>query len=321
MRKLVMGALLVLVQSCAMVVAAPAAEWPVRPIRIIVPSTPGGVADLFARLLAEVLAPRLHQPVIVDNRGGAGGLIGAAAVARAEPDGYTFVTSSVAYHAIAPAVSPNPGFDPIRDFTHIAYLGGPPNVIVVHPSLGVHSIRELVALARGGRPIEYVSPGVGTLGHLLVENFAQKTGIAVQHIPHRGSAQAMLDLIAGTVKVGTMTFSSAGGQIRAGTVIPLAVSSNARVAEFPDVPTLREEGFDLVALTWFALSGPAGLPDDIVTKLNRAVNEAWALPEVERRLKAEAIATEAMTPQQVTSFVADEVRKWGPLAKRVVPSP
>jgi tripartite-type tricarboxylate transporter receptor subunit TctC len=130
---------------------------------------------------------------------------------------------------------------------------------VAHPALGVHSISELVALARGGRPIDYVSPGVGTLGHLLVENFAQKSGIAVQHIPHKGSAQAMLDLIAGTVKVGTMTFSSAAGQIRAGTVVPLAVSSNVRVAELPDVPTLREEGFDIVALTWFALSGPAGL--------------------------------------------------------------
>jgi tripartite-type tricarboxylate transporter receptor subunit TctC len=271
--------------------------------------------------LAEVLAPRLRQPVIVDNRGGAGGLIGAAAAARAEPDGYTFVTSSVAYHAIAPAVSPNPGFDPIRDFTHIAYLGGPPNVIVAHPTLGVHSIREFVALARGHGPIDYVSPGVGTLGHLLVENFAQKSGIAVQHIPHKGSAQAMLDLIAGTVKVGTMTFSSAAGQIRAGTVIPLAVSSNARVAEFPDVPTLREEGFDIVALTWFALSGPAGLPDDIVTKLNHTVNEAWAQSEVKARLAADAIATEAMTPQQVTGFVTDEVRKWGPLAKRVVQNP
>src|SRR5262252_2919177 len=147
-----------------------AAEWPTRPIRVIAPSTPGGAADTFARLLAEYLPPLLHQPLVVDNRAGGGGLIGAAAAARAEPDGYTFVTSSVAYHAIAPAVSPNPGFDPIRDFTHIAYLGGPPNVIVVHPTLGVHSIRELVALARN-RPIEYVSPGVGTLGHLLVENF------------------------------------------------------------------------------------------------------------------------------------------------------
>src|SRR5215470_17097600 len=127
--------------------AAPAAEWPARPIRIIAPSTPGGAADTFARLLAEFLPPLLHQPLIVDNRAGGGGLIGAAAAAHAEPDGYTLVTSSVAYHAIAPAVSPSPGFDPIRDFTHIAFLGGPPNAFVVHPSLGVKSVSEMAALA------------------------------------------------------------------------------------------------------------------------------------------------------------------------------
>src|SRR5215510_14094063 len=120
--------------------AAPAAEWPTRPIRIIAPSTPGGAADTFARLLAEYLPPLLHQPLIVDNRAGGGGLIGAAAAAHAEPDGYTLVIASVAYHAIAPAVSPNPGFDPLRDFTHIAFLGGPPNAFVVHPSLGVKSV-------------------------------------------------------------------------------------------------------------------------------------------------------------------------------------
>src|SRR5215471_16247045 len=140
--------------------AALGAEWPTRPIRIIAPSTPGGAADTFARLLAEFLPPLLHQPLIVDNRAGGGGLIGAAAAAHAEPDGYTLVTASIAYHAIAPAVSPNPGFDPIRDFTHIAFLGGPPNVFVVHPSLGVKSVGELIALARNSpRPINYVSPG------------------------------------------------------------------------------------------------------------------------------------------------------------------
>src|SRR5215471_3811808 len=144
----------------ATVPAAHAAEWPVRPIRIIAPSTPGGAADTFARLLAEFLPPLLHQPVIVDNRAGGGGLIGAAAAAHAEPDGYTLVTASVAYHAIAPAVSASPGFDPIRDFTHIAFLGGPPNAFVVHPSLGVKSVGELIALARNSpRPINYVSPG------------------------------------------------------------------------------------------------------------------------------------------------------------------
>jgi len=136
---------------------------------------------------------------------------------------------------------------------------------VVHPSLGVKSVRELIARARNGRPLNYVSPGVGTVGHLVAEYFAQKAGIAVQHIPHKGASQAMMDIIAGNVLFGSMTWSSAAGQVRAGTVIPIAMSSGARIAEFPDVPTLKEEGFDdLVALTWYALSGPAGLPDDIV---------------------------------------------------------
>jgi tripartite-type tricarboxylate transporter receptor subunit TctC len=306
----------------AMAPAAPAAEWPSRPIRIIAPSTPGGAADTFARLLAESLPPLLRQPVIVDNRAGGGGLIGAAAAAHAEPDGYTLVTSSVAYHAIAPAVSPNPGFDPIRDFTHIAFLGGPPNAFVAHPSLGVKSVRDLIALARNGRPVNYVSPGVGTLGHLLVEAFAQESGMAVQHIPHKGSAQAMMDLVAGNVLIGTMTWSSAAPQVRAGTVIPIAVSSGARVAEIPDVPTLKEEGFDdLVALTWFALSGPAGLPENVVVRLNQAVNAAWATPALRRRLAEDAIAAEPMSPAQVTAFVASEVRKWGPVSRRVTTSP
>src|SRR5262249_21491265 len=278
--------------------------------------------DLLAGLLAEFWPPLLHQPLIVVNRAGGGGLIGAAAAAHAEPDGYTLVTASIAYHAIAPAVSPNPPFDPIRDFTHIAFLGGPPNTFVVHPALGVKSVKELIALARGGRPVDYVSPGVGTLGHLLLEYFAQKAGVAVQHIPHKGSSQAMIDLIAGNVMIGSMTWSSASGQVRAGTVIPIAVSSGARVAEFPDVPTLREEGFeDLVALTWYALSGPAGLSADVVEKLNQAVNAAWATPAVKRRLADDAIIAEPMSPQAVTEFVTGEGRKWGPISRRAVTKP
>ena len=302
--------------------AAPAAEWPTRSIRIIAPSTPGGVADTFARLLAEFLPPLLHQPLIVDNRAGAGGLIGAAAAAHAEPDGYTLVTASIAYHVIAPATSPNPPFDPVRDFTHIAFLGGPPNAFVVHPALGVKSVKELIALARSGRPLDYVSPGVGTLGNLLFEYFARDAGIAVQHIPHKGSSQAMIDLIAGNVMIGSMTWSSAVGQIRAGTVVPIAVSSAARVIEFPNVPTLPEQGFDdLVALTWHALSGPAGLSDDVVRKLNHAVNTAWATPAVRQRLADDAIIAEPMSPEAVTGFVTSEVRKWGPIARRVMASP
>jgi tripartite-type tricarboxylate transporter receptor subunit TctC len=230
------------------------------------------------------------------------------------------VTSSVGYHAIAPAVSANPGFDPIRDFTHVAYLGGPPVVFLVNPALGIHSLKELIALGRRG-PVNYVSPGVGSSGHLLVEAFAREAGITLQHIPHKGSSQAMIDLVAGNVMVGAMTWSSAIGQVRAGTVLPIAVSAGGRLAEFPSVPTLREEGFDdLVVYTWYALSGPAGLPGDVVAKLNQAVNTAWANPALRRRLADDAIVAEAMTPQAVTAFVASEVRKWGPIAKRVVPS-
>ncbi|MBO0752146.1 MAG: tripartite tricarboxylate transporter substrate binding protein [Bradyrhizobiaceae bacterium] len=302
--------------------AAPAADWPSRPIRIIAPSTPGGAADTFARLLAEFLPPLLHQGVFVDNRPGGGGLIGAAAAAHAEPDGYTLVTASIAYHAIAPAISPNPGFDPIRDFTHIAFLGGPPNVFVAHPSLGVRSVAELITIARSGHPMNYASPGVGTLSHLLMARMAQKAGIDLRHIPYKGSSQAMMDLLAGNVLVGSMTWSSAAGQVRAGSVVPIAVSSATRIAEFPEVRTLQEQGFEeLVALTWYALSGPAGLPDDIVTRLNQAVATAWANPQVQRRLAGDAIVAEPMSPAAVTAFVTSEVQKWRPITRHVMSAP
>jgi tripartite-type tricarboxylate transporter receptor subunit TctC len=300
---------------------AAAAEWPSRPVRIVAPSTPGGAADLFGRLLADHLSERLKERFYVDNRAGGGGLIGAQIVAHAEPDGYTFVTSSIAYHVIAPAASRNPGFDPMRDFTHVAYIGGPPNVFVVNPELPARSLPELVALARE-KTLDYVSPGVGTLGHLLVEYFAQLAGIKLQHIPHKGAAQAMMDIVAGNVRFGSMTWSSALGQIRAGKALPISVSSKARVAEFPDVPTLAELGYpDLVAHTWYALSGPAGLPDDIVRKLNRAVREVLEMPDVRKQLQQDAIVSEAMTPEEMTRFMASEIAKWGPIARKFVQTP
>jgi len=298
--------------------AAHALDWPTRPVRIVAPSTPGGAADLFGRLMADKLSQLLHQRFYVDNRAGGGGLIGANIVAHAEPDGYTFVTSSIAYHAIEPAASANPGFDPMRDATHVAYIGGPPNVFIVSPALGVHSLPELVARGRE-KTLDFVSPGNGTLGHLLVEAFARDAGMKVQHIPHKGSAQAMLDLLAGNVLFGSMTYSSALGQIRAGKVIPVAVSSKARIAEYPDVPTLAESGYpDLVANTWYALSGPAGVPEEIVVKLNHAVAEVLAMPDVKKKLDDDAIEREPMSPEQVTKFFAGQIAKWGPIAKQFV---
>src|SRR6185369_10841626 len=249
---------------------AVAADWPVRPIKIIAPSTPGGAADTFARLLADRMGPLIGGTIIVENRTGGGGLVGVATTARAEPDGYSLVMSSAAYNTIEPFVSPNPGFDPARDFTHIAYVGGQANTFIVSAKVGWQSLKDVIDAARSGKTVDFVTPGVGTVGHLLMESFASAAGIKLQHIPHRGASQAMLDLVGGTVPLGTMTWSSAIGQIRAKTVKPVAVSSSARVPEFPDVPTLRDLGFDLMADSWFGLSGPAGMPPEIVAKLNAA---------------------------------------------------
>jgi tripartite-type tricarboxylate transporter receptor subunit TctC len=293
------------------------ADWPSRPIRIIAPSTPGGAADTFARLLADQLGPRLGTTLIVDNRAGGGGLIGMAAAAHAEPDGYTLVTSSIAYNAIEPIVSANPGFDPARDFTHVAFIGGQPDVFLVSTKSDLRSLKDVVELARRGAPPNYVSPGLATFSQLLVEVFALEAGIKFQHIPHRGSSQAMIDLVAGNVPFGTMTWGSAIGQVRAGTVLPVAISSKGRVAEFPNVPTLHELGYSIIGDSWWGLSGPAGIPPEITRKLNQAVIETLDRPKVRQRLVADAIIQDPMMPEQFGAFVAAEIAKWGPIAKRL----
>ena len=321
MKRVVMTRLAaVLALALAGLAPALAADWPTRPIRIIAPSTPGGAADMFARLLCEHFSETFRERCFVENRAGGGGLVGTAATAQAAPDGYTLTTSSTAYHVIAPVVSANPGFDPLKDFTHIAYIGGPPNVFVVNPAFGVRSLAELTALGRRGQVIDYVSPGVGTLGHLLAELFAQKAGIKLQQIMTRGASQAMVDLVSGNVNVGTMTWTSALGQIRAGKVAPVAVTARARLAEFPDLPTFKELGYEeLTAVSWFALSGPAGLPPDITLRLNQAVAKMLEHPEVRKRFERDAVETQAMSPAEFTAFVAAEIAKWAPIARRVMP--
>ena len=295
-----------------------AADWPTRPIRIIAPSTPGGAADMFGRLLCEHFGETFHERCFVENRAGAGGMLGTAATAQAAPDGYTLTTSSTAYHVIAPAVSANPGYDPLKDFTHIAYVGGPPNVFVVNPALGVRSLGELAALGRRGEPIDYVSPGVGTLGHLLAESFAQKAGIKLQQIMTKGASQGMMDLVGGTVNVGTMTWTSALSQIRAAR---LSRSRSPRAQGWPNSRTadLQEQGYDeFTAVSWFALSGPAGLPNDVTERLNPAVAQMLQLPDMRKRLDRNAIETRMMSPEEFTAFVAGEIDKWAPVAKRVM---
>jgi tripartite-type tricarboxylate transporter receptor subunit TctC len=308
---------LLVVLLCLVCGHAQAQNWPTRPVKIIVPFAPGGAADTLGRIIAEPLSAAFHQQFYVENRGGAGGLIGAAAVAAAAPDGYTFVVSGVASHVIAPAISPNPGFDPIRDFTHIAYLGGPPVVLIVHPSLGVGSYKDFLAYAkRSPQPLDYISPGTGTHGFLFAENLARLEGIKLTHIPYKGAAPALMDLLGGHVLLGSITLSSAAQQIRAGAVRALAVSSDQRLVNFPDVPTFKELGYDdLVSETWFAFSGPAHLPDGIVQPLSREIENALQQPDIRKRMAQDEILIRLMTPEATTRYVASENARWAPLAK------
>jgi tripartite-type tricarboxylate transporter receptor subunit TctC len=297
--------------------ATRAAEWPVKPVRIVSPFAPGGTSDMLARLLAEQLSEKFAQQFFVENRGGAGGLIGSAAVASAEPDGYTFVMSSVGTHVTSPATSASPPYDPLRDFSHIAYVGGPPNVIVVHPTLGVRTFQELLTAARRN-PVDYISPGPGTVGHLVPELVARKMNASFSHVAYKGAGQAMTDLVAGHVKMGSVTWSSAVAQMRAGSVLPLAVSSARPMPEFPAVPTMTALGYpDLAAVTWFGFSGPAGVPRDVVARLNAGIVAALDAPAVRRRLQTEGIETEAMSSNDFTRFVESEIVKWTPIAKAV----
>jgi len=299
---------------------AVAADWPTKPVRIISPTSPGGASDTFARMLAEGFGEMFGQRFYVENRVGAGGLIGVAAAANAEPDGSTLVISGVAYTVIAPAASPNPGFHPMRDLTHIAYLGGPPIVFVVNPSIGVRSLADLAEYARRTGTLNYGSPGVGTLGHFIAERFAREARVPMQHIPNRGGSTAMMDLVAGTVGLVSTAWSSALGQIRGGQVIPIAVSAEARLAEAPQVPTLKELGYpNLAATTWFGLSGPARMPRDVVEKVNHAVAEVLRRPAVRERLQRDAMETRTMSPEEYTAFMESELQSWGPLAKQLAP--
>jgi tripartite-type tricarboxylate transporter receptor subunit TctC len=285
--------------------------WPDRPVRIIVPFAPGGSADLLGRLVAQ----HLKGSFVVENRPGAGGVLGSELVAKAPPDGYTLVVSGIASHVIAPALPQGTPYDPVNDFTHIALFGGPPAVLAVNPSLEAKDLREFVALAKA-KPLSYGSPGNGTQGQLVAELFKRKAGIDLQHVPYKGASGAVTDLIAGHIPVISTTLTTAASQIRAGRARGLAISAPMRLADFPDIPTFSELGYrDLVATVWFSLSGPANMPADIVERLNAEVNRALDLPEVRERLKPEGIVPQRLTAKEFTGFVADEVQRWAPVVR------
>lgn len=297
--------------------AGVAQSWPDRPVRIIVPFAPGGTADLLGRLVAQKLVETFKQPFPVENRSGAGGSIGADLVAKAPPDGHTLLVSGVATLALAPVLQRSVAYDPLRDFTHIALFGGPPAVLVIHPSVPATSLNEFVDLVKAnpGR-YSYGSPGNGTQGQLVAELFKRLAGIEIQHVPYKGGTGAIADLIAGHIPAASLTLSTAAGQIHAGRARALAISTAARLPDYAGVPTYAELGYrDLVATIWFSLSGPANLPGEIVERLNAETRRALELPEVRERLRPEGIEPGRMSAPEFTDFVSREIKRWAPIVR------
>ena len=296
---------------------AEAQEYPAKPVKIIAPFAPGGSADTLGRLVAIKLTESLGQQFVVENRPGAGGLLGSELVARAAPDGYTLVVSGVASHVVAPALNPNLSFDPVKDFSHIALFGGPPDVLVVSNPLPARTLAEFIAYGKTNPgKLSYGTPGIGTHGHLVAELLQQRAGFRMEHVPYRGAGQAVGDIVGNQIPAGSFTLTTASEHIKGGTIRALAVSSPKRLPDYPDVPTYTELGFpELVTVTWFALSGPAGMPETIVRKLNSEVIKALAQPDIRQRLHRDAIDPEPLDPAAFVKFIEAETKIWAPIAR------
>jgi tripartite-type tricarboxylate transporter receptor subunit TctC len=310
MRRIAWGLLAAVI---AFATPASAQSWPAKPIHIVVTFAPGGAADIWARIIAEHLSKALGQSVVVENRGGGGGIVASTQVARAEPDGYTILMGGLAPQILAPAIA---GFDALRDFTHIAYIGGPPIVLVVPPSSSLRSVDDIIATAKADKFSGYASSGVGTLGHLVVEYVAKRHNLKLTHIPYNTAAFA--DIIAGRVPMGSFTWGAALGQVQGGTLRALAVTTEARRPEAPDVPTFKELGYDLVASTWFSFSGPKGLPKEVVQRLNQETSRILELPEVKKRVIQDAFDPKPLTPEQLAAFMETETARWTPIAQEAM---
>ena len=298
---------------------SPAQAWPTRPLQLVVPYAPGGPVDLSARLLAPKLQQALGQPVVVENKPGAGGNIGADFVAKSAPDGHTLVLGAIATHAINPALYPNFPYDPIRDFRHVTLMVQVPNVLVVNNELPARSVKELISLAKEkpGR-LDFASGSSGSTGHLAGELFKQLTGTYMVHIPYKGSAPATADLLAGRVHLMFDNLASALPNIRAGRVRALAVTTAKRSSFLAEIPTLDEaglRGFDLT--TWWGLMAPARTPEGVVERLATLTREAIAAEDLQERLRAMGSEPPTVrTPAQFTAFVERERKVYAELVKR-----
>ena len=298
--------------------AAQDASWPQRAVKVVVPYAAGGSSDALGRLVALGLSDAFKQPFVIENRGGAGGVIGSQQVAKSAPDGYTLVVSGVGSHVIAPAENPK-AFDPIKEFTHIAILGGPPIVLAVNADLPVTDIKSFVAYANS-KPegLSWGSPGKGTHGYLIGESFELLAKTRMVHVSYKGAAPAVADLVAGHIPASFTTLSTASTQIQAGRLRALAVSASKRLPDFPNVPTFAELGFPtLTSVTWFSLSGPAGMSPELVDRINQEVRKIMRSDQAKELLSKSSMETFDWDVARFNRYFSDEIKRWTPMVRAV----
>jgi tripartite-type tricarboxylate transporter receptor subunit TctC len=288
-----------------------AQAYPVKPVRFVVPYPPGGSNDVLTRITAQAMSPGLGQPVVIDNRAGAGGMIGAEHVAKSAPDGYTIVNVQASFVANA-ALRAKLAYDPINDFAYIGLMARGPMLVVVHPSLPVKNIGELIKLAKA-RPgqINYGSTGTGGHNHLATELFRRMAGIDIVHIPYKGVAPALTDLMGGHVQLVMTSLPSAMTQVQAGRMKALAVGGATRTSFMPELPTISESGVPgYVAEFWWGLAAPAKTPADIVSRLAAELEKSLKSPELIKRFAAEGAEPATMSRADFTKFIATEIARW-----------
>ena len=292
---------------------ASAQDYPTKSIRMVVPFPPGGFSDVFARIIGGKMHESWGQQVIVDNRPGAGGNIGADIVAKSAPDGYSLVMGTIGTHAINATLFSRLPYDPIRDFVAVAFVVGADGLLVVHPSLPVHSTKELIALARS-KPgaLTYASAGAGTTSHLAGELFKSMTKTDITHVPYKGNVPAITDLLSGQTTMLFATLPTVLPQVQANRLRPLAVLGTTRSAALPAMPTLSEAGLKGFEVSnWTGVFAPAGTPSAIIAKLNAEIVRIMRLPDVQERLPRQGLTFVPGTPQQFAAFVRSEKDKWG----------